>query len=148
MASLFQTIYNAKKAAANNTQQNKTDVSNQQCINTEFDKHLVIKKLAELYNAAKNGAETYNEESAKVLYKKCKNIFKELGVTILDTQWFKNYNNLQFDERYADAVEVVNSMFPEFDNTINVLEDGFMDTYSGDVIVYAKVSVLQYFKEN
>lgn len=105
-------------------------------------RHDIIRKFAELYKEAKIGSEKYNEKGAELLYKKCRKIFNDLNVTILDVDWF-SANCPEFNETYAEAIDITDTLFSEYDNTIDeVVEDGFMD--NDGVIVYAKVIVSQY----
>ena len=65
-----------------------------------------------------------------------------MNVTILDVDWF-SANCPEFNETYAEAIDITDTLFSEYDNTIDeVVEDGFMD--NDGVIVYAKVIVSQY----
>ena len=103
-------------------------------------RHSILNRFSELYADAKRGLQ-YKEEGAQVLYKKMKKIFAELGVVILDKEWFKK--NPKFNESVAEAVAVQYTMFNIYDNSVvEVIEDGFKDKYG--IIKYAKVTVAKY----
>lgn len=107
---------------------------------TAETRHSLIKKFSELYADAKRGLR-YKEKGALLLYKKMRKTFTDLGVVILDEEWFKK--NPKFNESFAEAVAVQGTLFAAYDNTVvEVIEDGFKD--KDGIIKYAKVTVAKY----
>ena len=108
-------------------------------VNVKY-RHDIIRKFTELYQDAKRGLK-YNEKGATLLFRKLCKIFNELEIEILNVEWFQKHPD--FDERFAEAVNVTETLFEEYDNTVEeVVEDGFMD--KDGIIVYAKVIVAKY----
>lgn len=103
----------------------------------------MLKRILPLYNDIIRALEmTYgSEKGIFYLYEKFEKFLKDNNVTVMDLKFFADNTDSQFDERYAEAVGTIPVTEYKVENDVKVVECGFMDSITKEVISYAKVLI-------
>lgn len=103
--------------------------------------HQVFRQFIPLYNDIKAGLK-YNDPGIKIIYNKFVSILMSNQIGIIDKNFFDTRCEGNFNDDYAEALNVSTTQDPNLDNCVaDVIEDGFFDIKNNCVISHAKVTV-------
>lgn len=103
----------------------------------------MLKNILPLYNDIVRAFEMTPEidKGLFYLYEKFEKFLKDNNVTVMDLKFFADNTDSQFDERYAEAVGTIPLTEYKVENDVKVVECGFMDSITKEIISYAKVLI-------
>lgn len=103
----------------------------------------MLKNILPLYNDIVRAMEMTEtvDDGLHHLYNKFEKFLQENDITVLDLKFFADNTNSQFDEKYAEAVGTIPLIEYKNENDVKVIDCGFMNTTTKEIISYAKVLV-------
>lgn len=106
----------------------------------------IINEFINVYDAAKTGAK-YNEQGPLLIFNAFKKSLRSLNITIINDDFLKNQESINFNDNYFYAVIETPTADESLNGKINeIISDGFYDDQLKETLVYAKVSVFKYSK--
>lgn len=107
----------------------------------------MLKRILPLYNDIVRALEMtdYTDDGLHHIYSKFEKFLAENNITVIDLKFFADNTNSQFDDRYAEAVGIIPLIEYKKENDVKVVDCGFMNSATKEVISYAKVLI---YKEN
>lgn len=103
----------------------------------------MLKRIVPIYNDIVRALEMTNsaDDGIHYLYGKFEKFLQDNNVTVIDLKFFADNTDSQFDERYAEAVGTIPLIEYKKQNDVKVVECGFLDSTTNEIISYAKVLV-------
>ena len=103
----------------------------------------MLKNILPLYNDIVRAMEMTEtvDDGLHHLYSKFEKFLQENNITVLDLKFFADNTNSQFDEKYAEAVGTIPLIEYKNENDVKVIDCGFMNTTTKEIISYAKVLI-------
>ena len=103
----------------------------------------MLKNILPLYNDIVRAMEMTEtvDDGLHHLYNKFEKFLQENNITVLDLKFFADNTNSQFDEKYAEAVGTIPLIEYKNENDVKVIDCGFMNTTTKEIISYAKVLI-------
>lgn len=103
----------------------------------------MLKRILPIYNDIVRALEMTKQvdDGLHYLYEKFSKFLTDNNITVIDLKFFADNTNSQFDDRYAEAVGIIPLIDYKKENDVKIIDCGFMDNTTNEIISYAKVLI-------
>ena len=103
----------------------------------------MLKRIVPIYNDIVRALEMTDvvDSGLHHLYSKFEQFLEDNHVAVIDLKFFADNTNSQFDDKYAEAVGTIPCELGKKENDVKVIDCGFLNKDTNEIILYAKVLV-------